>query len=159
MSRFYAGSKDAAEDLRQEAMLRTLDGTRRCPRHVQMVRHLKQVMRSIIWSERKQARLHPTVEFKSVLPRDLPPGTIVTDAGPEVQAAEAQAATRVLDEVLEMFSDDEVARTVVEGIMLGWEGEELCELAGIDKPALATKRRLISRRIAHAFPHGWHHDA
>lgn len=158
ISRLYANSKEAAEDLRHEAMLRTLDGTRSCPRGVQMVRHLDQAMRSIISSERKQAKLHPLVQLETVGPRDLPPGTVVTDPGPEVQLAEAQQAERVLEKILELFNDDEVARTLVEGIMLGWEGEELCELAGIDKPTLATKRRLINRRIARAFPDGWHHD-
>jgi hypothetical protein len=139
-------------------MLRTLDGTRRCPKDVQILRHLDQVMRSIIWSERKQARLHPQVEFKALEARDLPAGTVVADAGPEVRVAEAQAVAGIRDKILQLFVDDEVARTVVEGIMLGWEGEELCELAGIDKAALSTKRRLISRRIARAFPDGWQHD-
>ena len=120
-----------------------------------MVRHLHQVMRSIVWSDRRQARLHSQVEIEAVEPRDLLPGAVVTDPGPEVRVAEAEAAARVQKKVLGAFNDDEVARTLVEGIMLGFEGEELCELAGIDKATLATKRRLIKRRIASTFPGGW----
>lgn len=158
VSRFYAGSRGAADDLRQEAMLRTLDGTRRCPREIQMIRHLDQVMRSMIWSERKSAKVHPHQSIEVIDTRDFSPVMVMTDLGPEVQVAEAQAADRVLGKVIELFNDDKVAQTVLEGIILGWEGEELCELAGIDRPTLATKRKLINRRIARAFPDGWNHD-
>jgi hypothetical protein len=61
--------------------------------------------------------------------------------------------------VLALFDDDPVAQVLVEGIMEDMEGQELCELAGIDTEQLATKRKLIRRRIDRAFPRGWHHDS
>ena len=56
--------------------------------------------------------------------------------------------------ILDLFEDDLVAQTIVEGDMDGIEGEELRSLTGLDLKAFASKRRLIRRRINGKFPKG-----
>ena len=77
---------------------------------------------------------------------------------PHELLVENQECERIRKQVLSIFEDDPVAQILTEGIIAELEGKELCELAGISAAELATKRRLIRRRINSAFPQGWHHD-
>ena len=53
------GDARSLADLRQEAMRRTLDGTRKCPRNVPIVTFLRGAMRSIAWADRKASACRP----------------------------------------------------------------------------------------------------
>ena len=86
----------------------------------------------------------------------------LTSIGAEGSAEDALIDQEELDRikvsVLSLFDDDPTTKLVMEGIMADLEGSELRELAGIDENNLATRRKLIKRRIKAAFPKGWHHD-
>jgi DNA-directed RNA polymerase specialized sigma24 family protein len=149
------GSQEA-DGLRQEALYKALSGERQCRRDGDVVTFLARSMRSITWSGKKAAKRRPTVSLEDV------GGAIVDDAAdddPHEQLVQAQECQRIREEVLALFDDDPDTRLLVEGIMLGMEGQELCELVSIDTGELATKRRLIRRRIERGFPQGWHHDS
>ncbi len=146
---------EAAESLRQDALLKAFSGKRRCPRNCDVVQFLAGAMRSLASSERNASKRRPEVALEVV------GDSVVEDEsedGPHEQLVQAQACERIRQEILVLFEDDPATSLLVEGIMEDMEGEDLCVLAGIDTDELATKRRLIRRRIDRAFPKGWHHD-
>lgn len=145
-----------AEDLLQEACFRALDGTRRCPKNLDLFKFFSGTMRSIASDTLKSAKRHPELRLVSE-PDDE---EIVYDPPDELPSAEetiirAQEATRIKQGILCLFEDDSVAQIMVEGIMEGMDGEELRALTELDKIAFASKRKLIRRRIEKAFPEGW----
>jgi DNA-directed RNA polymerase specialized sigma24 family protein len=145
ISGYIARSGQDAEDLRQEAYLRALDGTRRCGRDEDFIRFLAGSMQSIQHSKRKAAgRARPHQE---ALERD-PTAAMASapDEPLETLLKEEDEFCFVMGK-LQMFGDDPVALAVLEGIMEGFQGAELCELVGITPQELATKRRLIKRRL------------
>ncbi len=56
---------------------------------------------------------------------------------------------------MSLFDGDEMAQIIIKGDMEGVDAKELYDLTGLDKTAYASKRRLIRRRIEHAYPEGW----
>lgn len=147
---------EAADTLRQEALYKAFSGERRCRRDLSVVQFLAGAMRSLVSSTKKAAKRRPTVSLEVVAEAtgDEPVGD-----DPHEQLVQARECERIRQEVLAVFDDDPDAQLLVDGIMEEMEGQELCELAGIDTGELAAKRRFIRRRIDRAFPRGWHHDS
>jgi DNA-directed RNA polymerase specialized sigma24 family protein len=145
------------DDLLQEAFTRALEGSRHCPRGVDIVRFLAEAMRSIasddLKSRKRKPELHlvPKVGGDEALEFDIP----ADEPNTEDLLVSRQEAERITASTLALFDDDLIARTIVEGDMEGMEAEELRVLTGLDKTAYASKRRLIRRRIDKAFPKGW----
>jgi hypothetical protein len=138
------------EDLLQEAILRTLQGTRNCPRDVDVTKHLIETMSSIADGEREKAHNQaphvPTTQ----------PG--VEDAAdptsPEWSAEEKLVYEGGKAEILAMFDDDPVARELVEGILARFDTEQLKELTGLQGTDYNTKRTLVRRRLLKLSPKG-----
>lgn len=145
-----------AEDLLHEACCRALDGRRRCPSNVDLFRFFAEAMRSIASDTLKAVNRHPELRLVSNAdgeenaydPPDEQPGT-------EETLIREQEVARIKQTILNCFEDDPVAHIMVDGIMEGMDGEELRAFTEQDKTAFASKRRLIKRRIAKAFPNGW----
>ena len=150
------GRPQDAKDLLQEAWARALDGSRKCPRHVDVVRFLAGAMHSIASDAAKEWQRHPELQAVSLFGDDglafNPPDPA---ANAEQQVASDEEVARITERTIALFEDDPIAQVMVEGIMEGMEGEELRELTGLSKVAFASKRRLIRRRIEQAFPDGW----
>jgi DNA-directed RNA polymerase specialized sigma24 family protein len=151
------GRPQDAKDLLQEALARALGGSRKCPRHVDVVRFLAEVMHSISSDAAKERQRHPQQQAVSLFADD---GALALDpldcaANAEQQLASDGEVKRITQAIIGLFDDDPVAQVIVEGIMEDMEGEELRELAGLTKLAFASKRRLIRRRIEQAYPDGF----
>jgi len=138
----------------QEAIKRALCGQRRCPRDISVVRFLAEAIRSLCSSAGKSQTKRREVSLTISLNSDetFDPG--YKDDRPNVEEAliADQDYKKKRNDILEVFADDIIAQTIVEGMMEDMRGEDLCELAGIDKTTLATKRKLISRRLDKFFP-------
>jgi DNA-directed RNA polymerase specialized sigma24 family protein len=143
-----------ADDLLQDAFHRALDGSRQCPRHVDVLRFLAGAMRSIAsdWSKTQKRQsdvglVASTGSLQKVIVevRDLHPD-------PHELLASEQEAACMKRAVLEVFADDLVAQRMLEGIMDGLEGEELRSFTDLNETEFASKRRLVRRRIDKAFP-------
>jgi DNA-directed RNA polymerase specialized sigma24 family protein len=141
-------------DLLQEAFQRALDGSRRCPGDVDVLRFLAGVMRSIAsdWckARRRWQRLQlvapaAVLEVVMLQVRDLRPT-------PDDALASEQEAARAITAIRGLFADDAVALRLLEGMLDGLEGEALRSLASLSETAFASKRRHIRRRIDKAFP-------
>lgn len=148
VSRYFAWIAGlSGDDLLQEAFCRALAGTRQCPTNVDIVKFLVEAMRSIANGE--DEKLENQFETVPV----VQPGAIVTgaddpkDSTPSqeesMMAAEASEATRQL--VLALFPNDMQARDLADGILSGYEGEELRALTDLDKTSYASKRRFMRR--------------
>lgn len=150
------GRSQGAKDLLQEAFTRALDGSRKCPRHVEVVRFLSAAMHSISSDAAKERERHPELQAVSLFSAEglaFDPPDCAANA--EQQVASDEEMRRITRAIIALFDDDPIAQVMVEGIMEGMEGEELRELSGLSKLAFASKRRLIRRRIEQAFPDGW----
>jgi hypothetical protein len=153
---YSIGCPMEAEELLQEAFRRALDGERKCPVAIDVVRFLAEAVRSIANGELKKA-----MRGLVLVPRP-PPGQPETpvpepkDPAPnaerqrEVAEEEAEADARrqrQRQQIIGLFADDPVAQVIVEGLMEGVRGEDLRALTDLDQTAYQSKRRLIRRRI------------
>jgi DNA-directed RNA polymerase specialized sigma24 family protein len=145
---FCRGRSIEADDLVQETFARAIDGSRNCPRNVDIVRFLTQAMRSIASSTTKVLARQP--EFRAArlfgddeLAFDPPDGrpTAEQQAISEEEVAEIRRAT------LDLFQDDLTAQVLVEGMMEGMDGEDLRATTGLSKVGFASKRRFVRRRL------------
>jgi hypothetical protein len=138
------------EDLLQEALLRTLQGTRNCPTNVDVMKHLIETMSSIADGEREKAHnqaLH--------VPTTQPGAENAADPiSPEWSVEEKLVYEGGKAEILAMFDDDPVARELVEGILARFDTEQLKELTGLQGTAYNTKRTLVRRRLMKLSPKG-----
>ena len=139
-----------------EAIGRAVAGTRRCPANVDVVRFLAEAMRSIADGEAKKiANIAEHTSFDEA-------GKEIADAvrrldrqpSPEDSMISTQETAALRQAVLGLFADDPVARDVADGIMEGYDGEELRALTDLDKTGFASKRRLIRRRLTKARAEG-----
>jgi hypothetical protein len=73
----------------------------------------------------------------------------------EEKLVAADSAEAFRQAMLGLFPNDPQARDLLDGIMEGYEGEELRALTNLDETGFASKRRLIRRRIDKNFPEGW----
>jgi len=158
IARAFALSRPAdADDLLQRAMMRTLEGKRRCPRDVDIIKFLADVMRSIAsdWAKARRRRPdHRAVPLEGG-PDDPPIDPPEDRPDQEEQLIEAEEAARLRQRVIDLFADDVEAQVMVEGIMEGMEGEALRATTGLDKTAFASKRRQIRRQLDKTYPAGW----
>ena len=144
------------EDLMQETLRRALDGGRNCPSNVEVVKFISEAMRSVASGEHEKRRGRPALvvidgqggEDGAVDPPD-------PSANAEEQITRDQEAATMINALLAMFGDDSIARTIVEGMLDGVEGEVLRGRTRLDPTAYQSKRRMIRRRIERRFPSGW----
>ena len=156
---YYAalGRLMEAEDLLQEAFRRALDGERKCPVAVDVVRFLAEAMRSIADGELKRKKREPVLVPLPTTgdPDPDDPATQVpepADPSPNAQerleAGEEEAVRqRQRQQIVGLLADDPAAQVIVEGLMEGMKGEDLRSLTDLDPTAYESKRRLIRRRI------------
>ena len=122
------------DDLLQETVLRVLEGRRRWPRRLPKISFLAGVARSIASDWRSQQL-------------DLP--SFAPD--PEGDAI----ANLDFEKLLNLFSDDPAAQTIIVGIADGARGEELKVLSGLKDTQYESKRAKIRARIEKHFSKVW----
>jgi len=150
-----------ADDVLQIALTRALEGRRKCPYQIDMVRFLAEVMRSVASDHVKAEKRKPELRLVSKLSAndDLVEYDFL-DPAPDAEAilANEQEAERILKQVLALFEDDLITQTIIEGHAEDMEARELRKLTGLDKKTYASKRRLIRRRIDSVFWKGLTHE-
>lgn len=154
----YAGRlQSQTDDLLQEAFKRALEGDRKCPRHIDVIKFLAEVMSSIAVDEARSVE-NRSVRIPIVSPGEPQPGTIdlkAAELNAEEETIDRQNAEGIRNSMLALFPDDLQARDLLEGVMEELSMAELCELTGLDEVAYSSKRKLIRRRINKHFPEGW----
>ena len=136
-------------ELQNEALVRSLDGRRKCPKRVRVTTFLGNVIRSIA-SERDELEGHlalsPELEVQQASPAGLTP--LVEPADPVVSTIDAIS---LIEEVFGALGGDHIAELLLEGVIEGKEGQELCEFLGLAQTEFNSKRRFVRRHISQYF--------
>lgn len=144
------------EDLQQEAFRRAIEpeNPRRWPKHISFGAFMHGAMRSIMDSYAgASSRVEELNESDGgFMLAERPEATTPSF---EVGLLDGETAAIRITTILAVFSKDKEAHDVLEGIMAGLRGKELCELADLSPDELATVRKRINRGLAREFPEGW----
>jgi DNA-directed RNA polymerase specialized sigma24 family protein len=118
-----------AEDLYQEALLRTMEGRRKWPKGLAATAFFLGVMCSIAWEwKRKDDPLDKDIQDEEVGERPL--------------LDRNHAMT-----IIKAFDDDPIAKEILLAMAEGARGEELLKLSGLSPTDYESKRKKIRRRI------------
>lgn len=133
-----------AADLRQEALLRALDGRRKCRQSWDIVAFLNGVMRSMIRDDCRDEAEGRTL----VLHDDL--DGAASDNAPfpfEKLANDALDYRRTIASIGQALSSDPQLMALVDAISSGKRGEELQRQLHVDERGLAALRRRLKRKL------------
>ena len=129
------GTTIEAADLLQDAFTKTLDGTRRWNKSVSIIRHLDRTMESDSGHIAEQAAK------QEIIP--------LSDNTSEVVHHEPNASTvsEQLEQILNLFTDDNLARQVLMLKSQGYTAAEIQQTLNIDKKKYETTTKRIRRRV------------
>lgn len=133
------------DDLLQEALLRTLDGSRNCPSDITVIKFLDGVMRSLADGEWEKHSRRPVLV--AIVGHGGEPGIAPDPADVRPDSEKSLLYTQARQRLIDLFKNDAEAQIIVEGMMDGMDGQELRDLTELDPIAYDSKRRLIRRRI------------
>jgi DNA-directed RNA polymerase specialized sigma24 family protein len=139
----FCGTGADWEDLQNEALVRALDGRRKCPKNLRVVTFLGNVIRSI-------ASEHDGLDGRSP-PSDELEAQQETGAGAVALTEPADLLASRLEEAVALFDDDEIAQKLFEAMVDGIEGQELRNLLELSQKDFDSKRRLVRRRLNQHF--------
>jgi hypothetical protein len=131
-------------DLQNEALVRTLDGRRKCPRNVSVLTFLGNVIRSVASESDDLDKTLRSDELEAA--QETVAGATALKAPPDPLASTFDAR-RLFKEAVDLFEGDTVAQTLFEGDVDGMEGQELRELVGLPQTEFDSKRRYVRRRL------------
>ncbi|WP_421933939.1 hypothetical protein [Phenylobacterium sp.] len=152
---FADGTRYEINDLINEAVLRALDGNRRCPRKTAPVIFLANAMRSIVSAERASVALHPRTQSLSATGTEGPFNVRSLDRNPEEMRLARDEFVERLQALDTLFADDEEAQMIIMADIDGLDADAIRELTGLNSTQYATARRRIRRRIEVRFPTGF----
>ena len=113
-------------------------------------------MRSIANGEAE--KVENQVDVVSVLQPGVPVDGAVdlknSRMDPEENMMAAESAEAIRQSLLGLFANDQQARDLVDGILAGYEGEELRALTDLDLKGYASKRRFMRRTIDKRYLNG-----
>lgn len=159
-SRFFGRARGfEPEVLLQEALMRAVGG-RSCPDHVDVVRFVAQIMRSVAHGESE--KLENQVDLVAIdhIGTAADAACQVADEADDaetqlISAERAEACMKMHGAIIALFKDDDAALLIFEGITDDLSVAEMLELTGLDKTAYQSKRKFIRRTIDKHFPNGW----
>lgn len=155
-AQLYAVYPVEPEELVQEALLRAIAGTRKCPRNVSVARFVAEAIRSIAHDElqkvenrRDEVSIHDDTigNADAVNPRE--PGPTA-----EERMISDEQVRGTENRLLELFDGDDEAQLILLGMLTETEGAELREITGLDQTRFNSKRRYVRRKINSAIENG-----
>ncbi len=152
----YGGIDIDPDDLLQEAIKRALDGTRKCKRSINFLVFLKNAMRSIASATQKEQ----VPENENAFSKDAHSGDIpgMSSSSPEENVLaqdRAKACEAKLQEIYDLFKDDDDATAILMGQEDGLSAQKIREMWGLDEKTYNSTRRRIRRTVDKKYPGGW----
>lgn len=134
-----SGDTSEAEDLLQEAITKTLAGTRRWNRSVTILKHLDRTMESDSSHIAGKRAAHPTVAIRT---GKREPKSVRADVRTKIDAAEE------VEKILAIFRNDSPAMDVLQLRGDGFAASEIRLKLGISEAEYETITRRIRRHLA-----------
>lgn len=162
VDRRYRGGTDFRDgDLLQEAFCRAIDGKRKCPRGVSVVKFLAEAMRSI--AGHRRAQMPDEVAFEASPPtatgeptEGLAPADVLSMPGDDPESILARAeGDGAIGEITALFPGDGEAELVITALALGLKGAELYEETGLAPNRVHYVIRKIRNETERRFPGRW----
>jgi len=132
-----------SDEILNEAILKALIGSRKCPINVSFIAFIYQTMRSIAFNEkRKNEKFEPIdnttspLQGKSALPEDK------------------TSAHQELESILNLFENDDDITLYLMGIYDGCTPNEICELGDWNKTKYSSIQRKLRRSLNKHYPNG-----
>jgi RNA polymerase sigma-70 factor (ECF subfamily) len=159
----YLGRKCRTDgnELLGEAVLRALNGNRRCPRHLSALHFLIGVMKSLaseIIEKRNRDPLAKRIDNDPRLPSSILACFPADQPNPEqalMVSEEDEFMKAVVADIEALFANDKEAQQVLAGVMNGTPAEQVRKRCSMDLSTYNSARRRIRRRIDKKFPSGW----
>ena len=146
--RYRSGTDFRDGDLLQEAFCRAIDGKRKCPRGVSVVRFLAEAVRSIAGHRPPTATGEPT--------EGLAPADVLSMPGDDPESILANAeGDGAIGEITDLFPGDGEAELVITALALGLKGAELYEETGLAPNRVHYVIRKIRNETERRFPGRW----
>jgi RNA polymerase sigma-70 factor (ECF subfamily) len=139
------------EDLFQEAVVRALDGTRKCRRDVNVVTFLRNVMRSLLSADNElhEHKLRAAVSDEKEK-QDQINLIVSSQCSPEEQLALSSESNAIFA----LFGEDDEITMILMGLQEGLSAKEIQEISGIDKTTYESARKRMRRKIEKHYPNG-----
>jgi RNA polymerase sigma-70 factor (ECF subfamily) len=150
------------EELLSQALYNALAGDRQYKPEINLISFLFMTMKSLVSSDCKSQSRHPTEISLDTQTHNT--GKVLLEKlqdpypSPENIAETEENVSFIKQTILDLFDDNLMVQTMVEGIMEEMPPKEIQELTGLDHKSYASARRLIRRRIDKAFPEGWNYE-
>ena len=148
-------------ELLGEAVMRALNGDRRCPRHLPTVPFLIGVMKSLASEIIEKRSADPLAKRIGEDPHSLT-GILASSPTDELNPEEALMVRQeaeymetLVTKIEALFANDEQAQHVLKGEMNGLSAAEVRESRAMDRSTYNTARKRIRRRIDKKYPNGW----
>jgi DNA-directed RNA polymerase specialized sigma24 family protein len=129
---------DQEDDVLQEAITRTLAGTRKWPKNVNLHAFLSGVMKSIV-SEA------PGIGFRKNIDKEIDPDLPVKDVSPDAAAIYFEGEVEL--HLMALFEDDDDAKMIVEGRLEGMDREDFLDVFDQDKTRYETACKRVRRKL------------
>ena len=137
-NRCRVGRPGEENEVLQDAIYRVLEGKRRWPKGLNLFAFLSGVMKSIV-SE------NPKIGFRRNIDRDI---EVAADAASQdTSAADLVLETEIATYVMALFEGDTEAEALAEGILDGWEKDDLLSLFNGELTRYETVRKRFRRKI------------
>lgn len=154
-------SRYTPEELINQTLLVVLEGGRPYNPNVDLISFLFMNMKNVASNDCRSQQRHPEISLdaqvqnsgKSLLDKQQNPYP-----SPEHIVESEENLSIIKKSILDLFKDNLVTQTVVEGIIEEMSPKEIQELTELDSKGYASARRLMRRRIDKAFPKGWTYE-
>lgn len=145
-------------ELLHEVFCRVWLGKRRCPRKTPVIAFLIEAMKSISGHDREARKKTRTL---SAVPREgaalVPATEIALDVEQAMQKTLVREARGVetIDDILELFDDDDEAQYLIMGWADGKRGADLYEATGLDRAGCERVAKRIRKKMRSLYPDGY----
>ena len=133
------------DDLLQEAIVRTLRGTRRWRRSVTIIKHLVRTMESISWEAHRARSAQPHAWAEDAV-EDIEPGDRPADSDGSI-VVDVLLAREELAQVESLFEHDQEALEVLRCRSIELSPSETCEKLGMERSRYDTVNKRIWRKL------------
>lgn len=148
------GCQMEADDLLQEVIVSILSGDRKFPRNVKPIAFFAQTMKSISSNKRDKLKRQKISTIMTEI-NDEEANNIINNIPENSVSYDAEiAATQQIEEIYELFKDDEDVTILLMARYDELSAVEICETTGWNRTQYETVNKRLRRGLNKRFPNG-----